>query len=261
MTEREAQPMLRLDRVGVLFGTGPRRVEALHEVSLEVRPGELVAITGRSGSGKSSLLNVAGGLVPATAGQVIVAGEYMSGSTTREQAAIRRRHIGYVFQDLNLLPSLTAVENVSLPLELAGFSRGAAGDEAREALARVGLAGLEDRHPDQLSGGQRQRVAIARGLVGRRSLLLADEPTSALDDLTGEEIMILIRQECDRGAAALLVTHEPSLAAWADRVIRLRAQPGPGASGEWCGSIESEAIRPARRPDLTELTAFSEPAP
>ena len=215
-------------------------------MTLRLEPGELVAVTGRSGSGKSSLLNVAGGLVAPTLGSVTVCGEQLSDRTPRQQAAIRRRHIGYVFQDLNLLPTLSAAENVSLPLELAGRNRREAEAEAVEALDRVGLDGLAGRFPDELSGGQRQRVAIARGLVGDRSLLLADEPTSALDDLTGEEILRLIRDQCDRGAAALLVTHDPSLSAWADRVIRLASRPGED-------SIESESVRPASRLDLSLL--------
>ncbi|MEM9563404.1 MAG: ABC transporter ATP-binding protein [Actinomycetota bacterium] len=244
-----ASTVLSFERVGLVLGSAEQRVHAIDHVDLHVAAGELVAVTGRSGSGKSSLLNLAGGLVEATIGTVTVAGERLTGSSDREKAAIRRRHVGYVFQDLNLLPTLTAVENVALPLELDRWRRAEATSEATTALDRVGLGGLGDRHPDQLSGGQRQRVAIARGLVGRRSLLLADEPTSALDDLTGEEIIRLIRARCDEGAAALVVTHEPSLAGWADRVIRLQRQPGEP-------SIESEAIRPARRPDLADLTGM-----
>ncbi len=244
----EAQPpVLTLERVGLVLGSTEAPVHAIDHVDLQVAAGELVAVTGRSGSGKSSLLNLAGGLVEATVGTVTVVGERLTGSSDRAKAAIRRRHVGYVFQDLNLLPTLTAIENVALPLELDGQRRAAATAAATTALERVGLDGLGHRHPDELSGGQRQRVAIARGLVGRRTLLLADEPTSALDDLTGEEIVRLIRARCDEGAAALVVTHEPSLAAWADRVIRLQRRPGEP-------SIESEAIRPARRPDLVDLT-------
>lgn len=242
----DASPALRLDRVCLHFDDLPDPVVALDSVSLSVAPGEMVAITGRSGSGKSSLLNVAGGLTDATGGTVSVQGQLLTGLPAREVAAIRRRHIGYVFQDLNLLANLSAVENVSLPLELAGEARGSAEAAANVALERVGLGGLGARFPNELSGGQRQRVAIARGVVGRRSLLLADEPTSALDDVTGEGILQLLRQQCDEGAAALLVTHEPSLAAWADRVIRLAD-----------GAIESEAVRPRSRVDLSDLAEHS----
>ncbi len=238
----EPHPVLRLDRVGLRFQDQATTVVALDEVTLTVAAGEMVAITGRSGSGKSSLLNVAGGLTLATSGTVSVNAEPLTGRSAKDLAAIRRRHVGYVFQDLNLLPNLSAIENVSLPLELAGQPRTEAEDQAAEALDQVGLADLGHRFPTELSGGQRQRVAIARGVVGQRSLLLADEPTSALDDVTGEQILALLRQQCDRGAAALLVTHEPSLAAWADRVIRLNG-----------GAIQSESIRPTSRVDLASL--------
>lgn len=233
---------LRFDDVSLRFGNGPQAVHALANVSLAVEPGELVAVTGRSGSGKSSMLNVAGGLVQASLGSVLVCGEHLDGHSKAELAAIRRRHVGYVFQDLNLIPTLTTVENVSLPLELAGRPRNEAEAAATETLERVGLTGHESRYPDQLSGGQRQRVAIARGIVGSRSLILADEPTSALDEITGEEIMALLRAECDRGAAALMVTHDPAQAAWADRVLRLRD-----------GTVDSETRRPTKTPDLSTL--------
>ncbi len=236
---------LALDAVDLIFGADRpgAGVAALRNVTLTIAPGELVAVTGRSGSGKSSLLNVAGGLVPATAGIVTVCGERLRGRSPADLAAIRRRHVGYVFQDLNLLPTLTAVENTSLPLELAGWNRAEADASARRALDEVELSAEADRFPDELSGGQKQRVAIARGLVGQRSLLLADEPTAALDDVTGEVILRLIKAQCDRGAAALLVTHDPAQAAWADRVIRLAD-----------GAIESETVRPALRTDLAQLS-------
>jgi putative ABC transport system ATP-binding protein len=140
----------------------------------------------------------------------------------RELARIRRVCVGYVFQQFNLLPSLTAAENVSLPLELDGMTPAEARQLAEISLAEVELNGMEDRYPDQLAGGEQQRVAIARGFVGPRSLLLADEPTGALDEITSEAILRILRNRCDDGAAALLVTHEPSYAAWADRVVRLR---------------------------------------
>lgn len=242
VVDGERGPVLAVAGVSLAFGVGPDAVNALAEVSLEVQPGELVAVTGRSASGKSSLLNVAGGLIPVAVGSVMVQGEHLGGRSKTELAEIRRRHVGYVFQDLNLIPGLSAVENVSLPLELAGGRRRDAEAAAVEVLVRVGLGDHYRRFPDQLSGGQRQRVAIARGIVGSRSLILADEPTSALDEITGEEIMKLLRSECDRGAAALVVTHDPAQAAWADRVLRLQH-----------GTIESETRRPAVRPDLSTL--------
>lgn len=215
-------PVLRLQGVRRIHGSGRSAAIALDGIDLEVRPGELVAVTGRSGSGKSTLLNVAGGLDVPTSGLVDVAGERLDGLSRREQAELRRRHVGYVFQADNLLPTLTALENIALPLELDGVAVGAARGAAREALAAVLPPEHADRYPDQLSGGEQQRVAIARALVGPRTLLLADEPTGALDEVTAEGVLSLLRARIDEGAAGLMVTHDPAQAAWADRVIRLR---------------------------------------
>ncbi|GGK50897.1 macrolide ABC transporter ATP-binding protein [Planomonospora parontospora subsp. parontospora] len=190
-------------------------------MSLDVVAGELVAVMGPSGSGKSTLLNLAGGLDAPTSGEVTVEGAPLSGLSARELAALRRRHVGYVFQDLNLIPSLTAAENVMLPRELDGVRARQARSEAAEILAEIGIT-EPGRFPDELSGGQRQRVAIARALVGERRLILADEPTGALDTPTGDDVLRLLRTRCDAGAAVLLVTHEPRYAAWADRVVFLR---------------------------------------
>jgi putative ABC transport system ATP-binding protein len=177
---------------------------------------------GPSGSGKSTLLNLAGGLDRPTRGEVVVDGSVLGGCSRWGLAALRRRRVGYVFQDLNLLASLTAAENVALPLELDGTSVGQARRLALAALADVDLEGYGRRFPDELSGGQQQRVAIARALVGRRRLLLADEPTGALDSQTGEAVLGLLRSKVDGGAAGVLVTHEARHAAWADRVVFLR---------------------------------------
>ncbi len=196
------------------------RVHALRGVSLEVAAGELVAVMGPSGSGKSTLLNLAGGLDRPTSGGVTIEGRDLA--KVKDLAAIRRTSVGYVFQDRNLIPSLTAAENVMLPRELDGVRSGRARAEALEALAEVGAEEVAGRFPEELSGGQRQRVAIARALTGERRLLLADEPTGALDTATGDEILQLLRTRADAGAAVLLVTHEPRYAAWADRVIYLR---------------------------------------
>jgi putative ABC transport system ATP-binding protein len=215
-------PVLSLRRVGKTHGSGAQRVDALVDVDLELMAGELVAVTGRSGSGKTTLLNLAGALDEPTSGEVIAGGQNLATLNKSELARIRRVSVGYVFQQFNLLPSLTAAENVSLPLELDGMKPAEARRFAEISLAELGLAGMEDRYPDQLSGGEQQRVAIARGLVGPRSVLLADEPTGALDEATSESILRALRARCDDGAAALLVTHEPAYAAWADRVVRLR---------------------------------------
>ncbi|NUP00229.1 MAG: ABC transporter ATP-binding protein [Nonomuraea sp.] len=196
------------------------QVRALRGVSLEVGQGELVAVMGPSGSGKSTLLNVAGGLDRPTTGTVLIEGRDLG--KIRDLAALRRGSVGYVFQDLNLIPSLTAAENVMLPRELDGVRARQARGEALAVLADVGAEEIADRFPEELSGGQRQRVAIARALVGERRLLLADEPTGALDTATGDEVLTLLRNRCDAGVAVLLVTHEPRYAAWADRVVYLR---------------------------------------
>jgi len=214
--------ILELREVHRVHGSGPTAVQALRGVSLAVEEGELVAVMGPSGSGKSTLLNLAGGLDRPTRGEVVVDGSVLGGCSRRGLAALRRRRVGYVFQDLNLLASLTAAENVALPLELDGTSVGQARRLALAALADVDLEGYGRRFPDELSGGQQQRVAIARALVGRRRLLLADEPTGALDSQTGEAVLGLLRSKVDGGAAGVLVTHEARHAAWADRVVFLR---------------------------------------
>jgi putative ABC transport system ATP-binding protein len=215
--------LLSLENVTRTHGAGTAvPVHALRGVSLDVRVGELVAVMGPSGSGKSSLLHAAGGLDVPTSGDVVIDGVSVVGLSIRSRARLRRRSVGYVFQDLNLVPALTAIENVMLPRELDGVRLRQARQEAREALAEVGVADLADRFPDEMSGGQQQRVAIARALVGPRRLVLADEPTGALDTLTGESIMRVLRARVDAGAAGLLVTHDAQHAAWADRVVFLR---------------------------------------
>jgi putative ABC transport system ATP-binding protein len=214
--------VLELRAVSRVHGQGAAEVHALREVDLVVRPGELVAVMGPSGSGKSTLLTIAGGLDSPTSGEVLVEGAPLSGMSRSQVAALRRRSLGYVFQDLNLVPTLTAVENVMLPLELDGERTSAARRAARDALTQVGVDDLGDRFPDEMSGGQQQRVAIARALVGDRRLVLADEPTGALDSETGEAVLRVLRARVDDGAAGLLVTHEARHAAWADRVVFLR---------------------------------------
>ncbi|MER7764820.1 ABC transporter ATP-binding protein [Streptomyces sp. NPDC097619] len=215
-------PVLELRGLTRVHGSGATEVHALRGVDLAVHPGELVAVMGPSGSGKSTLLTLAGGLDLPTGGQVLVEGTDLTSASRKQLAALRRRSIGYVFQDYNLIPALTAAENVALPLELDGTSARRARAAALAALADMGLPQVADRFPDEMSGGQQQRVAIARALVGDRRLVLADEPTGALDSETGESVLGLLRARCDAGAAAVLVTHEPRFAAWADRVVFLR---------------------------------------
>ncbi|KHK98897.1 macrolide ABC transporter ATP-binding protein [Microbacterium mangrovi] len=215
-------PILRLVGVTQQYGVGETAVSALSGVDLEVARGELVAIMGASGSGKSTLLSIAGGLQRPTGGEVIVEGRHLSTASAKELAQLRRRSLGFVFQDFNLIPTLTAQENVTLPLELDGFRARVARRAGRDALASVGLEDKADSFPDDLSGGQQQRVAIARAVVGGRRLILADEPTGALDSVTGELVLRMLRTRVDAGAGAILVTHEARHAAWADRIVFLR---------------------------------------
>ncbi len=215
-------PVLELRGAVRVHGAGPREVRALDGVDLAVAPGEFVAVMGSSGSGKSTLLHLAGGLARPTSGDVLVEGQSLTALSPAALAQVRREKVGYVFQDLNLLPALTATENVVFPRELAGIRPRDAATEAREALEAVGVGELWRRRPEELSGGQAQRVAIARALVGPRRLLLADEPTGALDSTTARDIVDLLRQRADDGASVVLVTHEARLAAWADRTIQLR---------------------------------------
>lgn len=224
---------VRLEIKGVTrtHGHGAREVHALRGVDLTVREGELVAVMGPSGSGKSSLLNVAGGLDTPTSGSVRVAGTDIARLGTRERAAVRRRDVGFVFQDFNLVPALTVVENVALPLELDGMRPDAARADAEAMLAEVGLLEAANRFPEDLSGGQQQRVAIARALVGQRRLVLADEPTGALDSVTGDSVLRVLRSRVDAGAAGLLVTHDARYAAWADRTVHLRDGLVSGTEG------------------------------
>ncbi|MEE1817946.1 ABC transporter ATP-binding protein [Streptomyces sp. NPDC004288] len=216
------QPVLQLQNLTRVHGAGATEVHALRGIDLAVYPGELVAVMGPSGSGKSTLLTIAGGLDTPSSGRVIVEDTDITTAGVKQLAALRRRSIGYVFQDYNLIPALTAAENVALPRELDGTSSRKARVEALAALEEMGLGHLADRFPDEMSGGQQQRVAIARALVGDRRLVLADEPTGALDSETGESVLALLRTRCDAGAAGVLVTHEPRFAAWADRVVFLR---------------------------------------
>jgi putative ABC transport system ATP-binding protein len=213
---------LELHQVTKVYGEGPTEVHALRGVDLSVEPGVMVAVMGPSGSGKSSLLTIAGSLEDPTSGTVLVGDRVLAGMSRNAKARLRRRSIGYVFQDFNLLAGLTAAENVSLPLELDGIPARKARVAGLEALEQLGLGDRAAHFPDQLSGGERQRVAIARAVVGERSLLLADEPSGALDSENGEAVMRLVHAACKRGVAAVVVTHDAQLASWADRVMFLR---------------------------------------
>jgi putative ABC transport system ATP-binding protein len=213
---------LEMHKVSKSYGEGPTEVHAIQDVDLQVDQGSLVAVMGPSGSGKSTLLTIAGSLEEPTTGEVLIGGEALRKLSRNEKARLRRRTIGYVFQDFNLLPGLTAAENVSLPLELDGVRAKKARTGGMAALEELGLSDKALRYPDELSGGERQRVAIARAVVGERRLLLADEPSGALDSANGEAVMRLVLAACKRGSAAVVVTHDAQLASWADRVVFLR---------------------------------------
>jgi putative ABC transport system ATP-binding protein len=241
--------MLELRNVSKVYGEGATEVDAISNIDLAVERGSLVAIMGPSGSGKSTLLTIAGSLELPTTGDVMINGTNVVGMSRNDKARLRRRTIGYVFQDFNLLAGLTAVENVSLPLELDGISLKKARAQGMSALDELGLSDRAERFPGELSGGERQRVAIARAVVGERSLLLADEPSGALDSVNGEAVMRMILSACHGGVAALVVTHDAKLASWADRVVFLRD-----------GKAVDETLPPQRPEELLDQDAANPPA-
>ncbi|WP_328409145.1 ABC transporter ATP-binding protein [Streptomyces violaceus] len=224
--------MLVLDGVARRYRSGEVEVQAVRGVSLTAREGTLTAVMGPSGCGKSTLLTMAGGLQPPDTGTVMVAGVRIDTLAEAELYQHRRRHIGYVFQDYNLVRILSVAENVALPAELDGMSRRKARAQAREALASVGMEAYADRYPDSLSGGQQQRVALARAFSGGRGLILADEPTGALDSDSAAQVLDSLQSLVRSGATCVIVTHDEAVAARADRVVRMR----DGVVGEGTGA-------------------------
>ena len=218
-----AVPLIELQDVWKIYTLGDVEVRALQGVSVSIAAGEFVAVVGASGSGKSTFMNIVGCLDRPTRGTYRLAGDDVSALSADARAALRNRQIGFVFQNFNLVPRTSAMENVELPLFYADVARAEQRARAREALAAVGLSGREGHLPNQLSGGQQQRVAIARALVNRPSVLLADEPTGNLDTHTSLEILGMIRGlHRERGLTVVLVTHEADVAAHAHRVIYVR---------------------------------------
>ena len=212
-------PIVEADGVELSFGSTP----ALRGASLTVEPGDVLAVMGPSGSGKSTLLHCLAGILVPSAGTVTFDGNRLDSLDETARSTLRRDRFGFVFQFGQLVPELTAEENVALPLLLAGRRRNAALAEARPWFGRLGLDGLEGRRSGELSGGQAQRVALARGLVAKPTVLFADEPTGSLDSLTGEQVMGLMIGACrDQGTTVVLVTHEPRVAAYADREVVVR---------------------------------------
>ncbi|MFN2288176.1 MAG: ABC transporter ATP-binding protein [Chromatocurvus sp.] len=204
------------------YDEGKQSHTVLRDITLTIAAGERVALLGRSGSGKSTLLNLLGGIDTPTSGTVTLGGKPMQQLREPELTRFRRRHIGYVYQRFNLVPTLTAAENIALPLDLAGASRDTQDREVLQWLAAVGLEGRGNTFPDLLSGGEQQRVAIARALIHRPALVLADEPTGSLDVHTGNQVLdLLLRRAGDQKQALLVVTHSDEVAARADRVLLL----------------------------------------
>ena len=212
---------LELRNVVKSFRQGTREVRALDGVSLALEPGTFTAIMGQSGSGKSTLLHLAGGLTKPDAGDVLVDGESLSKLDDKKLTLFRRRRIGFVFQSFNLIPTLTAEENVALPLTLDGGRNGTLG-RARELLESLHVGDRLGHRPDAMSGGEQQRVAVARALVADPALVLADEPTGNLDTANGQTVCRLLRDLANGGRTILMVTHEPSVAAFATRVVVMR---------------------------------------
>jgi putative ABC transport system ATP-binding protein len=219
------------------FDLGETRVDAVRGIDLTVDAGEMVAITGPSGSGKSTLLTLLGAIERPTSGQVLIDGVDVATLSDDERTLLRRRRIGFIFQAFNLIPTLTAIENITLPLELDGVPESTARERAAEMLAWVGLSPRADHLPSMLSGGEQQRVAVARALVTQPALLLGDEPTGNLDSVSSQQVMRLLRDLVNnRGQTVVIVTHDMGVAASADRIIHVRD-----------GLIESDEVPEAAR--------------
>lgn len=216
------EPIIKLVALGRQYRMGPNFVSAVAGVDLDIARGEAVALVGPSGSGKSTLLNLLGGLDRPTSGEIWVDGENIAKSSARRLVEHRKRRIGFVFQSFNLLAYRTALENVEVPLMLSGLAGKERRARARELLEQVGLGARTGHRPSQLSGGEQQRVAVARALANKPQILLADEPTGNLDSATGTEVMHLLRDLNKQGLTLILVTHDMAVAAYADRIVRLR---------------------------------------
>ena len=214
--------MIELKNASKKYQRGAQEVHALRDVSLRIKRGEFLSVMGASGSGKSTLLNLIGGLDQPTSGEVFIDGRPLHGISDYELTLIRRRRVGFIFQFFNLLPLLTAVENVSLPLLLEGTPYPAVKSKAVKLLEQVGLGARTEHRPEQLSGGEMQRVAIARALISDPAVLLADEPTGNLDSHTSEEILMLLKNLHDHGQTIVLVTHDSHAAAYGSRIITLK---------------------------------------
>jgi putative ABC transport system ATP-binding protein len=243
--------MIAAEEVWRTYRMGPNRVDALAGVTFQVAPGDFVAICGPSGSGKSTLMSILGCLDRPTAGRYVLEGVEVQSLDDDALAVLRNRRIGFVFQTFNLLPRMTALRNVELPMIYSGLPRQARLQQALDALAAVGLAGRLEHRPNELSGGEQQRVAIARALVNRPAIILADEPTGNLDSKAGEEILQVFHRLVEGGATIVMVTHNPRIAEQAQRVIQL-------TDGRIVSDARMAGIRkpgPARDPESISSSA------
>ncbi len=214
--------MIELKNASKKYQQGSREVHALRDVSLSIKKGEFLSVMGASGSGKSTLLNLIGGLDQPSSGEIFIDGRPLHGISDDELTLIRRRRVGFIFQFFNLLPILTAAENVSLPLLLEGTPFSEIKPKAVKLLEQVGLGARTEHRPEQLSGGEMQRVAISRALISNPAVLLADEPTGNLDSHTSEEIFMLLKNLHDQGQTIVMVTHDPRAAAYGSRIVTLK---------------------------------------
>ncbi len=238
-----ASPLVRARAIGKQFRLGEGAVEVLHEVTLDIQPGELTLLMGPSGSGKSTLLCVLSGLLRPSSGEVELCSVPITSLPDRAAAEVRRKSVGFVFQTYNLFEALSALDNVAEVLVMKGVAREQALALARDSLARVGLAARLDHRPGELSGGERQRVAIARALSGEPSIIFGDEPTAALDRHTGAEVVELLKAQINETRGVMLVTHDPRLLHFADRVIEID-------DGRIVGDSPSHAVRAAMEQDV-----------
>ncbi len=218
----ENNEVISLKALSKVYNTGKVKVEALKDINLVVQAGEMVAITGPSGSGKSTLMNLIGCLDTATSGSYQLRGEEVSGLTREELADIRNRRVGFIFQSFNLLPQISAYENIEMPLLFGGMPRSKRKERVMELMVRVGVSDRADHKPTELSGGQMQRVAIARALAMDPDIILADEPTGNLDTSSGGDIMNLFLELWEQGRTILVITHDPALAKRAPRRVEIR---------------------------------------
>ncbi|APD47439.1 ABC transporter ATP-binding protein [Synechococcus sp. CS-602] len=221
-TDRQLEPVAQLSHISKVYGSGDTEVRALDDLSLTVESGDYLAVMGASGSGKSTAMNIIGCLDRPTSGSYLLSGTPVQDLSDDELADLRNRRLGFVFQQFHLLPNMSAMDNVMLPMVYAGLPARQRRERGQEALERVGLGHRLENKPNELSGGQQQRVAIARAIINQPALLLADEPTGALDSHTTQEVLAIFDELHDQGMTVVMVTHEDDVAARAGRIVHFR---------------------------------------